>query len=120
MALALRTLIVCHRWIGVILCTLFALWYASGIGMMYWGMPSVTTGDRLARAPAIDPSRVVLSPHEAVEKTGEFRARLKASPRARAKARPRAGVRARGRAGVRDQRDDGAATLVSPLRCAAA
>ena len=52
---------------------LFALWYASGIGMMYWGMPSVTTADRLARAPAIDPSRVVLSPREAVEKTGESR-----------------------------------------------
>jgi PepSY-associated transmembrane protein len=71
--MALRALIVVHRWIGVILCILFALWYASGIGMMYWGMPSVTTGDRLARAPAIDPSRVVLSPREAVEKTGESR-----------------------------------------------
>jgi PepSY-associated transmembrane protein len=71
--MALRALIVVHRWIGVILCMLFALWYASGIGMMYWGMPSVTTGDRLARAPAIDPSRVVLSPREAVEETGESR-----------------------------------------------
>jgi hypothetical protein len=73
MVLALRALIVVHRWIGVVLCTLFALWYASGIGMMYWGMPSVTVRDRLARAPAIDPSRVVLSPREAVEKTGESR-----------------------------------------------
>src|SRR5262245_17964114 len=67
----LRVLIVIHRWIGVVLCTLFALWFASGIGMMYWGMPSVTGRDRLMRAPAIDSTRVRLSPREAVEKTGE-------------------------------------------------
>jgi len=67
--MALRALIVVHRWIGVVLCILFALWYASGIGMMYWGMPSVTTSDRLSRAPAIDPARVLLSPREAVEKS---------------------------------------------------
>jgi hypothetical protein len=67
--MALRALIVLHRWIGVVLCILFALWYASGIGMMYWGMPSVTTSDRLARAAAIDPTRVLLSPRGAVEKS---------------------------------------------------
>jgi len=69
----LRVLIILHRWIGVTLCTLFALWFASGIGMMYWGMPTVTARDRLARAPTIDSARVLLSPHEAVKKTGENR-----------------------------------------------
>ena len=72
--MALRALIVVHRWIGVVLCTLFALWFASGIGMMYWGMPSVTARDRLMRATAIDPDRVRLSPREAVEKAGGDRA----------------------------------------------
>ena len=33
-------------------------------------MPSVTAGDRLQRAPAIDPARVVLSPREAAGKAG--------------------------------------------------
>jgi hypothetical protein len=66
--MALRALLVLHRWIGVVLCVLFLMWFASGIGMMYWGMPSVTARDRLARWPAIDPAAVVLSPVEAAAK----------------------------------------------------
>lgn len=68
--MVLRALLVLHRWIGVVLCVLFLLWFGSGIGMMYWGMPSVTARDRLARAPAIDAATVVLSPREAAEKAG--------------------------------------------------
>jgi hypothetical protein len=66
----LRTLLVLHRWIGVILCVLFLLWFGSGIGMMYWGMPSVTARDRLARSPAIGATRVALSPRDAANKVG--------------------------------------------------
>ncbi len=69
----IKFLIVLHRWLGVALCVLFLLWFPSGIGMMYWGMPAVTARDRLARAPAFDPSTIVLSPREAAE-------RLDASP----------------------------------------
>ena len=63
----LKVLIVTHRWLGVALCTLFLLWFPSGIGMMYWGMPAISARDRLERAPALDPSRIVLSPQEAAE-----------------------------------------------------
>src|SRR5689334_4074071 len=63
-----RLLLMIHRWVGVALCVLFLLWFPSGIGMMYWGMPSVTTEDRLQRAPSLDPSRIVLSPQEAAKK----------------------------------------------------
>ncbi|HEX4998718.1 MAG TPA: hypothetical protein VFY29_10855 [Terriglobia bacterium] len=66
----IRLLIALHRWLGVALCVLFFVWFASGIGMMYWGMPSVTAGDRLDRAPALDPSRIRLSPQEAAEGAG--------------------------------------------------
>ena len=66
----IRALIVAHRWIGVALCVLFLLWFPSGIGMMYWGMPSVTARDRLERSPALDPASVRLSPQEAAEKAG--------------------------------------------------
>ena len=58
----LRVLIVLHRWVGVALCLLFLLWFPSGIGMMYWGFPSVTEADRLARAPALDAGQVTLTP----------------------------------------------------------
>ena len=66
----LRWLLVLHRWIGVVLCVLFLLWFASGIGMMYWGMPSVSARDRLARSPNIDAGKVVLSPREAADRVG--------------------------------------------------
>jgi hypothetical protein len=68
--MVLRTLLVLHRWIGVVLCVLFLLWFGSGIGMMYWGMPSVSARDRLERSPAIDPMKVALSPLEAAKKVG--------------------------------------------------
>lgn len=61
----LRVLIVVHRWVGVALCLLFLLWFPSGIGMMYWGFPSVTEADRLARAPVLDAGQVTLTPRAA-------------------------------------------------------
>jgi hypothetical protein len=42
----------------------------SGIGMMYWGMPAITTRDRLERAPILDPDEVIISPQRAAEKIG--------------------------------------------------
>src|SRR6185503_5947810 len=66
-----RFLIVVHRWLGVVLCVVFLLWFPSGIGMMYWDYPSVSPGDRLEHSPPIDASKVVLSPAEAAAKLGE-------------------------------------------------
>ena len=40
----LRFLIFFHRWVGIALCLVFLLWFPSGIGMMYWGYPSVSGG----------------------------------------------------------------------------
>jgi hypothetical protein len=65
-----KALLFLHRWIGIAACLLFLLWFPSGIGMMYWGMPSVTATDRLARAPVLDPARVQLSPAEAAARVG--------------------------------------------------
>jgi hypothetical protein len=76
--------------------------------------PGLRRGDdyvdvqRLARLPAVS---------VAAARSASGRGQAWARPRS-GKPRLRAGVR--GRAGVRDRRDDGAATLVSPLRCAAA
>src|SRR5712671_6769361 len=63
--LAKKSLIFVHRWLGVALSVLFLLWFASGVVMMYWAFPSVRAEDRLERAPALDASRVRLSPAQA-------------------------------------------------------
>jgi hypothetical protein len=65
-----RALIFVHRWLGIALCLLFLLWFPSGIGMMYFPMPSVTPTARFERLPILDASKIVLSPGEAAEKLG--------------------------------------------------
>src|SRR5512138_1893757 len=60
-----KALIFVHRWLGVVLCLLFLLWFPSGIGMMYWPYPSVTAADRLAHAPALDRAKITVSPFDA-------------------------------------------------------
>ena len=64
-----RSLIFIHRWLGVALCILFLLWFPSGIGMMYFPMPSVTPAQRLERLPVLEPSMVTVSPAEADRKS---------------------------------------------------
>src|ERR1700752_802109 len=66
----LKSLIFLHRWVGIVLCLVFLLWFPSGIGMMYWGFPEVSAGDRLDRSPRLDPAKIMLSPTEAAEKIG--------------------------------------------------
>ena len=65
-----RALIFVHRWLGIALCLLFLLWFPSGIGMMYFPMPSVTPAARFDRLPILQSSKVTLSPGEAAEKLG--------------------------------------------------
>jgi hypothetical protein len=65
-----RALIFVHRWMGVLFCLLFLTWFASGIVMMYWQYPQVSAGDRLSRAPALDASRIHLSPQQAYARLG--------------------------------------------------
>src|SRR5277367_1451554 len=62
--------ILCHRWMGVAFCLLFSWWFFSGIFMMYWDFPSVREADRLARSPALDASKIQLSPQAAWGKLG--------------------------------------------------
>lgn len=64
-ALLKRSLIFLHRWLGVALSVVFLLWFVSGIVMMYWSFPGITAQDRLQRSPALDPSRITVSPEQA-------------------------------------------------------
>ena len=63
-----QTLIFVHRWLGVVLCLLFLLWFPSGFVMMYWDYPSVTAADRLEHLAPIDPAAVKVSVEEAAAK----------------------------------------------------
>jgi formylglycine-generating enzyme required for sulfatase activity len=47
------------------------MWFVSGIVMMYWSYPEVTTADRLSRAPELDPSSVKLPAADAFARAGE-------------------------------------------------
>lgn len=42
-----RWLYVGHRWLGIAGCLLFAMWFVSGIVMMYVGFPSLSSEERL-------------------------------------------------------------------------
>ena len=64
-ALAKKSLIFVHRWMGVALSVLFLLWFASGVVMMYWDFPSVRAEDRMERAPALDAASIRISPAQA-------------------------------------------------------
>ena len=69
MTLVRKWLILIHRYLGIPLSALFVLWFASGIVMMYaGGMPRLTPQLRLDRLPALDLSRVRLTPAEAAER----------------------------------------------------
>jgi hypothetical protein len=66
----LRLLIFVHRWLGVALSVVFAIWFLSGIVMMYWTYPEVSARDRLQRAPALEPASITLSPEQAFAALG--------------------------------------------------
>ena len=43
-----RYLFLFHRWFGIAMCLLIALWFASGVIMMYVEYPELTEEERLA------------------------------------------------------------------------
>jgi hypothetical protein len=65
-----RWLFLLHRWLGVALCLLFALWFVSGMVMMYVGYPKLTEAERLGHLPALHADTALLAPQEALRKAG--------------------------------------------------
>jgi hypothetical protein len=61
-----RSLYLVHRWFGVAMCTLFAMWFATGIIMMYVEYPELTEEERLATLAPLEFDHVALSVDEAV------------------------------------------------------
>ncbi len=55
-----RALYLTHRWFGVALCVVFALWFASGIVMMYVEYPELTEEEGTYFLPALNFKRIQL------------------------------------------------------------
>ena len=51
-----------HRWLGIGMALLFALWFASGIIMMYVEYPQLTEAERLGKLPDLNTSQVLIPP----------------------------------------------------------
>jgi uncharacterized iron-regulated membrane protein len=48
-----RWLYLLHRWSGIVLCLFMAMWFFSGVVMMYVGYPKLTPRERLAHLPQL-------------------------------------------------------------------
>ncbi|MBH1991423.1 MAG: PepSY domain-containing protein [Sphingomonadaceae bacterium] len=55
-----------HRWTGIVLCLLFAIWFVSGVVMMYVPFPSFRAPERIATSPSIDWQQVKVDPQTAL------------------------------------------------------
>src|SRR5215218_8929198 len=60
-----RALILLHRWLGILFCLLFAMWFASGIVMHFVPFPALTEAQRFSGLVEIGASSVIRSPAEA-------------------------------------------------------
>jgi hypothetical protein len=66
----LRALILTHRYVGIATCLLFAVWFGSGMVMMYVGFPELTAAERLRGLTPLDLSAAPVSPSQALAAAG--------------------------------------------------
>src|SRR5262245_58236569 len=73
-----KILILIHRYLGIVLSLLFVLWFLSGIGMIFakGEMPGLTQEMRFSRLPAIDVSRIRLTPADAAARLDQRAGRV--------------------------------------------
>lgn len=67
---AKRWLYLVHRWLGVLLCAFFAMWFISGMVMMYVGYPKLTVAERLTHLPPLRSAPLALEPAQALRAAG--------------------------------------------------
>lgn len=65
-----RWLYLTHRWLGVVLCAFFAMWFVSGVVMMYVGYPKLTQAERLQHLPPLGDGSRLLTPRQALDAAG--------------------------------------------------
>lgn len=65
-----RWLALLHRWLGIGMCLFFAMWFTSGIVMMFVPYPSLDPAARYRGVPALDMRMVRLAPGDALTRLG--------------------------------------------------
>lgn len=83
-----RQLFLFHRWAGIVLCLFFALWFVSGIFMMYVEFPQLTQQERLAGSQRLDFSTATLTPAAAIAQLRPADFVTKATPSALGRVEP--------------------------------
>ncbi|MEH3146650.1 MAG: PepSY domain-containing protein [Methylobacterium frigidaeris] len=68
-----RWLYLGHRWLGIVTCLLFVIWFGSGLVMMYVGFPALTEAERRAGLPRLALDRVAVAPDAALAAAGQDR-----------------------------------------------
>src|SRR5437868_12805585 len=74
-----KLLIYSHRWMGIGIIVMFLVWTLSGVVLMYYGHPQITTGERLLRLEPIDFSTATVTPAQAAAKAGVKPTRVRLS-----------------------------------------
>lgn len=68
-----RWLYLGHRWLGIVTCLLFAIWFVSGVVMMYVGFPALSEAERRAGLQPLRWDDVQVSPSDALAAAGQLR-----------------------------------------------
>ncbi|MBB2495269.1 PepSY domain-containing protein [Aquipseudomonas ullengensis] len=63
-----------HRWLGIGLCLFMALWFVSGVVMLYVGYPKLTPAEHLAHLPDLPSADCCVSPGQALAASGRSEA----------------------------------------------
>ncbi|MEV4782878.1 PepSY domain-containing protein [Burkholderia sp. LMU1-1-1.1] len=64
-----RYIYLLHRWSGMIMCVLMALWFVSGVVMLFVGYPKLTPWERLAALPSLPQAGCCIEPGRALAKS---------------------------------------------------
>ncbi len=66
----MRALILLHRWLGVVFCLFFAMWFATGIVMHFVPFPTLNEIERIGGLAALDLAGLAHGPADAVAASG--------------------------------------------------
>jgi uncharacterized iron-regulated membrane protein len=67
---AVRWLVIGHRWLGILTCLLCAMWFVSGLVMVYVPYPALTDRDRMLYAEPLSAGAVAVTPDQALAAAG--------------------------------------------------
>jgi hypothetical protein len=65
-----KQIAVLHRWLGIVLCLMIALWFATGSVLSFVPFPSLSCRDRILGSEVIDVSKVRVEPARAIAVAG--------------------------------------------------